>query len=482
MNTGPARRRARLAIVATAALATATALAVPSATAAGGAKWTEISSGNINITVETPSIAKFGSTYETVWTAKVGAKYQLQARILNAAGKPLGSVINVLATTWTEITGDPTIFALGSTRYIAFNGDEGATGTYSLGMEDYATSTDGTHWTLGKGSMSNTELAAQAAGVAVIPNGGTPITAMALGNPGVIYHLGIDPNHRPASAPDVDAAHMAFTDFTGLGRDAKSGAVWALWASGDSGHHKDGVWAQQILPGPQGTPLHAPGSYAGGGTTSYGPEQDVSAAARAGGGVYTAYVTSANKSVDVWKLGAKSPFATFKDGQGPSDVIVTPGPGGRIWVYWRDGSAWHAARSNKAATRFGPTSTIGTPKNDFSNLEIAGVGSAGPLEAIGLLTTAKNVNEVVEHQFLPRLTITLSSASVKRGHSFTVQVTDAGDPVKGATVHFGSTKKKTNSKGKVTFKVPNSTSPGKHSVTLTMSGYAAGSATVTVKS
>lgn len=439
-----------------------------------------ISSGNVRNNIETPSIAKFGKGYEAVWTAQLGSsKYELQARNLNAAGKPVGPVINVLGKTWTLVGEDPTIFGIGATRYIAFNGDGGGTGTLSLGLEDYATSTNGGKtWTVSTtDSLSHTELAAQDGGTAVIPNGGTPITAMALGD-GVTYHVGFG-HARPATTADKTAGSTLFPSAPGVAVDAKNHDAWALWASGDGGAHHDGVWAQVIQPS-SGKQIHAPGSYAAGGTTSFGPEQDLSAAARAGGGVYTAYVTAARKSIDVWKLGASKPFATIKDSQGPSDVVVTAGPGGRIWLYWRDDVAWHAARSNRAATRFGPTSTVGTPKNDTSNLAIAAAGIGGPLEAVGLLTTAKSVDEVVAHQFLPRLTVSVSPKSVKRGHSFTVTATDAGDAVKGATVHFGGAKKKTNAKGKAKFTVKHSASLGKKTITFTMGGYAAASAKVKV--
>jgi hypothetical protein len=479
MTTRPSTRHlARLAALSAAGVAVAATLTIPSASAASHSKWTVISAGNVANTVETPSIAKFGRNYEAVWTAKVGAKYELQARILNAAGKPSGGVINVVGK-WNLIGEDPTIFASGSTRYIAFSGDQSGSGTNALGVEDYATSSDGKTWKVSSGSLSKSTNAASDTGTAVTANGGNPITALAL-QPAIIYHIGTD-SSRPASSPDQTVGSTLFSSAPGVAVDTKSHDTWVVWASGDSGSNKDGVWAHIINPN-RGTQIHAPDSSAAKGTTAFGVQQDLSAAARAGGGVYTAYVTPARRSVAVWKLGAKKPLATIKDLKGPSNVVVTPGPAGRIWLYWRDDSAWHAARSNKAATHFGPTTTVGIPKNDTSNLSIAGAGSSGPLEAIGLITTSSNTNEVVAHQFLPRLSVKVSPSSVKRGHSFTVTVTDAGDAVKGATVHFNGAKKKTNKKGKATFKVSHGTSTGKHSVTLTLSGYAAASTKVTIKS
>ena len=66
------RSRRAAAVVST--MTAAAALAVPAAHAAGGSSWTPVSTANVANTSETPSIAKFGSAYEAVWVAKVGAK------------------------------------------------------------------------------------------------------------------------------------------------------------------------------------------------------------------------------------------------------------------------------------------------------------------------------------------------------------------------------------------------------------------------
>jgi hypothetical protein len=479
MTSRPSRTHLRLAAIGTIAIAAASLVALPAAQGASKAKWVTISVGNVNSTVEVPSIAKFGSSYEAIWTAKTGAKYAIEGRILNAAGKPVGGVITVVKK-WNLISEDPTIFALGSTRYVAFAGDreDSNSDPYNSGVEDYATSKDGKTWTLGPGSMSHSTQAAADGGTGVTNDSGTPITAMALGG-GVTYHVGIDPSNRPATSADATTSAPGFSAAAGVGRDAKTNQVWALWASGNGGAGKDGVWAQPILPS-LGTLIRAPGSSASGGHTSAGVEQDLSAASRAGGGVYTAYVTPASKSIDVWKVGAKKPLVTLKDHKGPTDAVVTPGPKGRIWVYWRDGSGWHATRSNKAASRFGSVINVAIPKGDSSNLSIAGAGPSGPLEAVALVTTGSGVNEIIARQILPELKVTASPHVVKRGHTFTVKVTDVGDAVKGATVHFDGLKKKTNKKGKATFKVPGSASLGKASVKVKMSGYTAASTKITI--
>jgi hypothetical protein len=452
-------------------------LVAPAAHAAAKPKWTALS-GNVKYTLETPSIAKFGSGYEVIWVAKPGSTYSIQARILNAAGKPSGGVITVVKG-WAAIQNDPTILADGSKRIVAFGGNRNNTATYDGEAEYYLTSSNGTKWTLSTGSLTASDDVVHDTGTAVINDVGTLTTGLAKQS-GVTFHAGASASNPAPGTDKHTSSSGLFPADPGLAADAKSHAVWAVWSSGDGGAHKDGVWAQPILPS-LGTLSRAPGSSTANGTAATGVQQDLSAAARAAGGVYTAYATPADHSIDVWKLGAKKPTATIKDSTGVSSIVVAAAPKGRLWVYWRDGQGWRATRSNKAASRFGPITSIPIPHNDSPNIGIAGYGGSGPLEAIGTLTTAANSNEVVARQILPRLSVKATPHAVKRGHSFTVRVTDAGDAVKGAVVHFAGHKKKTNAKGKVKIKVKHGTSLGKHAVTFTASGYAAASTKVTVK-
>jgi hypothetical protein len=162
---------------------------------------------------------------------------------------------------------------------------------------------------------------------------------------------------------------------------------------------------------------------------------------------------------------------------------LNPGPAGRLWLYWRDSNGWRATRSNKAATRFGSPTTLLLPKTAIEADEgVGGAGVAGPLEAIGEYNNSSNVDLMTEVQILARLSVSASPHAVKRGHSFAVKVTDVGDAVKGATVHFDGTSKKTNKKGEATFKVSGGASPGKAKVTASMSDYVGATTTITVLS
>jgi hypothetical protein len=473
----------RLAIVATAVVACAL-VALPSANGASTPKWRVISTANVKTTGTTPSIAKFGNEYEAIWVAKTGSTsnptFSLIARRLNAAGKPLGPAITIVKG-WVGIQGDPTILSQGKTRIIAFGGDKSVSSSpYDDGAEYYETSTDGTHWTLNSGSLSAKDLADRDTGTAVINDNGTLITGLAE-NDGVRYHVGASASNPAPGTDKLTATTGNFSYTPGLGLDAKSHKVWALWYSNSGVNGQDGVNAQVIYPSP-GARIHAPGS-SNPTRHSYGVQQDLSGASRVGGGVYTAYGTPDVQAIDVWKLGAKKPFASIKDHTGVSSMILTPAPHGRLWLYWRDSQGWRATRSNKAATKFGPVIAIKVPNPTHvltTNIFIAGNGSGGPLEAIATLTTSKNVNEILATQVLPRLAVRAAPHSVKRGHSFTVTVTDAGDAVKGAVVHFDGSKSKTNKHGKVAVKVPHGAKPGKYAVTFGLGGYAGAHTNVVV--
>lgn len=453
------------------------------APAAGGgtSKWLTISSGTINSTSSTPSIARFGSNYEVIWAAKTGTgTWSVQGRQLNAAGKPIGSQFTAL-NNWAGLGLDPTILADGSTRLIAFDGDltGSGDGPYESNAEYATTSSNGTSWNLGSGSLSASDLA-RVGGAAVVNDSGTIITGLARQD-GVVYHVGASTQNPAPGTDPVTATTGNFSYDPGLGVDAKSHQVWALWYSNSGIKGQDGVNAQPIYP-TKGSRVLAPASATSAGTGD-GVQQDLSAATRPSGGVYTAYRNATGTKIEVWKLGSAKPIATLNPGPyGVNDVVLSAAPNGRLWVYWSDRNDWRATRSNKAATTFGPVSVATLPNaQDIAGNLIAGDGSAGPLEALAIVTTPSSLNEVIARQILPRLSISATPHSVKRAKLVHVRVTDAGDPVKGATVHFEGGKKKTNKSGKATFKIGKHARLGATKATVTIKGYAGVSTKITIK-
>jgi hypothetical protein len=472
--------RSIVTLVAAGAVAALAVVGAPLAIGSGAAGWITISSSNVGTTGTTPSIARFGKTYQVIWVERTSASsWAIRSRILNAAGKPTGSQITPLSG-WAGVALDPTILA-GTTaqRMIAFGGDQTSTsGPYDSDAEYLLTSTDGKTWSLASGSLSAADDATNGS-PAVVNDSGTLITGLAKQD-GVVYHVGYS-TANPAAGPDpVTSTTGNFSGDPGLGIDTKSHQVWALWYSDSGINGQDGVNAQMIYP-TVGTRSHAPDS-SDPQTKSAGVQQDLSAAARTTGGIYTAYRTPDSFAAAVWKVGASKPVAVVKDKKwGVSNIVLTPGPKGRLWLYWVDRNGWRATRSNKAATRFGPVSVAKVPKSALQNGMIAGIGSAGPLEAVATITTASNKNELVTRQFLPRLSIK-AAKSVKRGGKLTATVTDAGDAVKGAKVAFDGVTAKTNKKGKATLKLGHGAATGKHAATAKVGGYASASTKVKVTS
>ncbi len=151
-------------------------------------------------------------------------------------------------------------------------------------------------------------------------------------------------------------------------------------------------------------------------------------------------------------------------------VDVTAGPAGRLWVAWlaSDGRL-HALRSNRAASKFGAAQVVAAPAGSPTAFELAGEGSAGPLDVLARYATGSAL-AWWHSRVVPPLT---ASASRTKQGAVTVTVTDVGDPVAGARVSVGGKTETTDAKGRVSFaKVA---SGGKASVAA--AGYLPGVAT-----
>ena len=432
-------------------------------------------------TIEQPSIARFGNTYEVVWvhvTGTTNKTYGINARILNASGKAVGGIINVVSG-WIAIRDYPTILFANGQRVIAFNGNrQNGTGTnpYDQPAEYYLTSSDGISWTLASGSLSP----------AIAPDGSDG-TAAALGSSSIVtalrdgdhidYNVGFSPANPATTWTGTSDNTGNFAAFPGVATAA--GKVWLSWYSNDSSvaNHL-GVQVQQVQPS-LGTRRQAPGSHKGGAASPV--QQGVPLVIRSGtsGPPYTAYVQYDTNRVYVWRFGASS--AIGLRATGAYNVTLTSAPAGRLWVYWWDSKGWHATRSNRAATRFGPVTTIPFPSNT-NHAAIAGYGAAGPLEAVSLSIPGYNPANaaIFATQIKPRLSCGRSPASVNPGAKVAIVVRDAGDAVAGATVHFMGMTAKTNKYGVAHFTVPSGASAGKRTAYAGRAGYTGCSTTVRV--
>ena len=157
---------------------------------------------------------------------------------------------------------------------------------------------------------------------------------------------------------------------------------------------------------------------------------------------------------------------------------MTAEPDGRLWIVWEQGNKVKAVHTNAAGTRFGSVGTWASPRGTEYLWHTAAAGTAGGAGVAITATTQYAIN--VWHTNITRtLTIKASPASARRGSGVTFTVTDAGDPVAGATVRFGTRSGTTNGSGRVTINAPGSS--GRVKATARKGGYNPGSTTVRVR-
>lgn len=300
-------------------------------------------------------------------------------------------------------------------------------------------------------------------GSSVSPTG-TVVSAWGDSGPGDGgYHVGLSPLdpdvHLSPAADEVDP-NVAF--------DLVGGSGFVAW-NDLPGANANSV---KVVPLEGGAPMTAPRS----GAPWIG--QRVSIGGRSGGGVYMAYGSGSNPFTAKpawWRVGAAS--ASVIGGQKEArHTGLTPGRGGRLWLFWDRGGKIYAARTNGAATKIGQIVAIKPPSGTGAIYRLNGEGSRGPLDLL-VLADAKGGLGYFHQRVLPGLTLTARPKTVRRGEKVAFRVMDAGKSVKGATVllRLGKKKlsKKTNRRGRATIRVPARTRPHSYPASATKGGYTA---------
>jgi hypothetical protein len=194
-----------------------------------------------------------------------------------------------------------------------------------------------------------------------------------------------------------------------------------------------------------------------------------------GAGVFGAY-TPDNIHVRLLRFGSGSIAVGSLSGLPAAVIGTATGIDGRIWVMWGQGGGPVAVtRSNKAVTRFEPIQRLNI--GSASLFRLSGDGRLGPLDLFvdRIPSNGKDPGSFYT-RILPELTAMVSVSAIKNNkgvvtaHKVTVTVTDAGDPVAGATVHLAGHTATTNGIGRATITLPASVT-GKHSLTVTAPTY-----------
>jgi hypothetical protein len=245
-----------------------------------------------------------------------------------------------------------------------------------------------------------------------------------------------------------------------FGVDATTREVVASWPSVA---HEPALWLQGVAP-TLGSAQQVPGQS----RTAL-----VLAGRDTGPGVFGAY-TPDGTHVRLLRYGGGSVAVGSRAGTTAKVLGVATGLDGRIWVMWGDdgGGGIAFTRSNKAVTRFEPIQDADPRAGSIYRVQ--GDGRLGPLDLlVDAIPSGKGPVQPTGLYYArvwPELSATASVTAVKNkglvvAHKLSVVVTDAGDPVAGATVSAKGQQKKTNAQGVAV---------------LTLAGAAGGPATVTV--
>lgn len=205
-----------------------------------------------------------------------------------------------------------------------------------------------------------------------------------------------------------------------------------------------------------------------------------------GPGVYGAY-TSDNTHVRLLRYGGGSVKVGSKSGVTAAVLGTATGVDGRIWVTWgSDNGGIAVTRSNMAVTRFEPIQHF-DPKA-FSLYRLSGDGRLGPLDLfVDEIPTAKGKvppGGSFHARVLPKpsvlVTVKKKTKKVKKksgkivtkvvAYKLKAKVTDAGDPLAGATVKAAGKSTTSDATGRAKLKLPGSLS-GKKTLKVTHPGY-----------
>jgi hypothetical protein len=460
------------------------ALAFPGPALAGGpGVWTQLA--DVDNGSDTVGMLRTADgTLHVVWLAKKAADgtHAYGTSTISLAGKLLAT--GTALTGWASLEPDPQLIGDGSGMRLVFEGNTGASGCYFDGAIFTETSADGSTWSLVQGSLSSHGAGVGNLAATAESDGTTPVATFAGGH---LFHVGVDPS-CPASSPDgtITPTSGSFQSNPAIVTDPTTGAVSVAWYQSGP---KQGYWVEQILPS-QGPPMEAPGSAGTPGENNQ-PNEPVAIAARVGGGLYMAYCSATSRQpcahIDLWKVGSSTVRVVpgSQNTTGPR-VALAADPLGKLSVAWYNEAknVIHSVRTNTTATAWAIVRTTKPPRNTSGFMDIQTQGSSGRLDVIVVnqLSTTGFPIGMFQTQILPGLSLTAkpSTFSHKKPTTVTFTVSDAGQPVAGATVSCLGKRGKTAATGRVKLKFRKGRAAGKHGCIAASFGYSVGQTTIKV--
>jgi hypothetical protein len=427
------------------------------APAAQAAPWKQLTAANGSNIDQVSLLRTPDGVLHVAWQHPTGP---LTGDLMHTAISAKGAIgpTSPIASGWTGFENPGLVAAPGGGLRVFFGAIRSITpGDPDDDLETAASGDGGRSWALTEGSI--VPKGGQAYGSPVSATtlaDGTPLQAWA-GTLGTWVHAGLTPA-TPIQDYQAPLGHYGYDP----GIAASGQGAMLAWYSNATGHL--GVHAQAV--GPDGAPAGPLMAMPSTDDMNVGMIGRTPIAARPGGGYFVAYATgypSLNR-VRVWRVGAGGAPALAKTGR-DSTATIAAAPDGRLWAAWMDvrGSRLHvlARRSNPQATRFGAIVDAGAPKKTGSVYRLdASAAPGGGADLFAAVSRGVQSTVATWHRrILPGLTLTASKSAVPKGRAanVTFRVTDAGRPVKGATVRAGGAGGRTNGQGRITLKIKGGT-------------------------
>lgn len=272
----------------------------------------------------------------------------------------------------------------------------------------------------------------------------------------MLFQAGVDPSTQPQNItpPGLGEAPVIAVD------QASGDAVVAYR------HVSDGAdFFRRVLPG-VGAPQAMPAAKV----------QAPAIAARAGGGVFSAYAVDGT-NVRLLRFGGQARAVPVPKGTRVLVAGLAAGPDGRLWIFYGNEQQTFVTRTSRGVSGFEPVQIFKSPPGTVQYFRLEGEGSAGPLDLFADVTVDGQTRDGSYHvHVFPALSLRVTKA----GGRLTVRVVDAGDPVAGARVTgLPGGAKTTDAKGAVVVAVP-AGKKGSVAVAATKAGYVAASGRVSL--
>jgi len=397
--------------------------------------------------------------YQTTKSATSFTPTGLATRSISGTGT-VGPQVQALSS-WR--TTRPGLVALPDGSLVSVFGAISPHGSQASGIWAVSSSDGGATWAPPKnvGSHSALEALTYGSDITMQMAGATPVLTMAPAG-SVVVQRGLGTG---SSTQRVTNSSDGFAGDVDSAADPASHEVVASWSSLAG---KGGDYMQAVAP-TLGKPQLVPGELR---------SELVISGRDTGLGVFAAYTTD-NTHVRLLRYGGGSETVGKRSGVLAAELGTATGVDGRIWVMWgSDNGGVAVTRSNKAVTRFEPIQHVNP--NAFTLYRLSGDGRLGPLDLfVDEIPTSKPTLPpagTFHARVLPEPSAKASVTKVKtkkgklKAYKLKVHVTDAGDPLSGATVAAAGKQATSNTTGVAKLKLP-ATLSGKVKVTMKHPGY-----------